>query len=90
MAGITNARPRGREQCSSRISPAVVIGSCVPLIKIPAQELLYLSVNCRLQGFNHHFLPPRGDSSFAFLAGDYTIEAYARILNRHAPVRLSR
>jgi len=39
--------------------------------------------------FNHHFLPPRGDSSFTFLAGDHTIEVYARILNRHAPVRLS-
>jgi hypothetical protein len=39
--------------------------------------------------FNHHFLPPRGDSSFAFLAGEHTIEVYARILNRHAPVRLS-
>jgi hypothetical protein len=39
--------------------------------------------------FNHHFLPPRGDSSFAFLAGEHTVEVYARILNRHAPVRLS-
>jgi hypothetical protein len=38
---------------------------------------------------NHHFLPPSGDSSFAFLAGEYTIEVYARILNRDAPVRLS-
>jgi hypothetical protein len=38
--------------------------------------------------FNHHFLPPRDDSSFAFLAGEYTIEVYARILN-DAPVRLS-
>lgn len=40
--------------------------------------------------FNHHFLPPMSDSSFAFLAGEYTIEAYAKILNRRAPVRLSR
>ena len=40
--------------------------------------------------FNHHFLPPKSDSSFGFLAGEYTIEAYARILNRRAPVRLSR
>lgn len=39
--------------------------------------------------FNHHFLPPKNASSFAFLAGEYTIEAYARILNRHAPVLLS-
>jgi hypothetical protein len=39
--------------------------------------------------FNHHFLPPRDASSFAFLAGEYTIEVYARILNRHAPVLLS-
>ncbi|MGA9528506.1 MAG: hypothetical protein WBS24_10355 [Terriglobales bacterium] len=38
---------------------------------------------------NHHFLPPKDDSSFAFLAGEYTIEVCARILNRHAPVRLS-
>jgi hypothetical protein len=40
--------------------------------------------------FNHHFLPQKCDSSFAFLAGEYTIEAYAKILNRRAPVRLSR
>jgi hypothetical protein len=39
--------------------------------------------------FNHHFLPPKNASSFAFLAGEYTIDAYARILNRHAPVLLS-
>ena len=39
--------------------------------------------------FNHHFLPPRDAPSFAFLAGEYTIEAYATILNRHAPMRLS-
>jgi hypothetical protein len=39
--------------------------------------------------FNHHFLPPKGESSFAFLAGEYTIESFARILNRRAPVRLS-
>jgi hypothetical protein len=39
--------------------------------------------------FNHHFLPPQGDSTFAFHAGEYTIESYARILNRRAPVRLS-
>jgi hypothetical protein len=39
--------------------------------------------------FNHHFLPPQGDSTFAFLAGEHTIEPYARILNRRAPVRLS-
>jgi hypothetical protein len=38
---------------------------------------------------NHHFLPPRDASSFAFLAGEYTIQAYARILNRRAPVLLS-
>jgi len=39
--------------------------------------------------FNHHFLPPKDASSFAFLAGEYTIDAYARILNRSAPVLLS-
>lgn len=39
--------------------------------------------------FNHHFLPPRESSSFAFLADEYTIAAYARILNRRAPLLLS-
>jgi hypothetical protein len=39
--------------------------------------------------FNHHFLPPKDASSFAFLAGEYVIDAYARILNRDAPVLLS-
>jgi hypothetical protein len=38
---------------------------------------------------NHHFLPPRSAMSFAFLAGAYTIQVYARILNRRAPVLLS-
>jgi hypothetical protein len=38
---------------------------------------------------NHHFLPPKDASSFAFMAGEYAIEAYARILNRKAPVLLS-
>jgi hypothetical protein len=38
---------------------------------------------------NHHFLPPKDDSSFAFLAGEYIIDVYARILNRNAPVLLS-
>jgi hypothetical protein len=40
--------------------------------------------------FNHHFLPPKGDSSFEFLAGEYAIEAHAKILNRRAPVRLAK
>lgn len=39
--------------------------------------------------FNHHFLPPKNASSFTFLAGEYTIDAYARILNRSSPVLLS-
>ena len=39
--------------------------------------------------FNHHFLPPKDASSFAFLAGEYAIDVYARILNRNAPVLLS-
>ena len=39
--------------------------------------------------FNHHFLPPRDVSSYAFLAGDYVIDVYARILNRNAPVHLA-
>jgi hypothetical protein len=39
--------------------------------------------------FNHHFLPPKDASSFAFLEGEYTIDVYARVLNRNAPVLLS-
>jgi hypothetical protein len=39
--------------------------------------------------FNHHFLPPRDLSSYEFLAGEYVIEVYARILNRKASVLLS-
>jgi|ERR1035441_5428818 hypothetical protein len=38
---------------------------------------------------NHHFLPPKDAPTFAFLAGEYTIDAYARILNRNAPMLLS-
>ncbi len=38
---------------------------------------------------NHHFLPSKDASSFAFLAGEYAIDSYARILNRNAPVLLS-
>jgi hypothetical protein len=38
--------------------------------------------------FNHHFLPPK-NASFSFLAGEQVIDAYARILNRKAPVLLS-
>jgi hypothetical protein len=38
---------------------------------------------------NHHFLPPKDVSTFAFIAGEYSIEAYARIINRNAPVLLS-
>jgi hypothetical protein len=38
---------------------------------------------------NHHFVQPKRDSSFEFLAGDYTIEGFARILNRRAQVKLS-
>lgn len=39
--------------------------------------------------FNHHFLPPKDASSFAFVEGEYAIDAYARILNRTSPVLLS-
>jgi hypothetical protein len=39
--------------------------------------------------FNHHFLPPKDVPSVAFLAGEYAIDIYARILNRHAPALLS-
>jgi len=38
---------------------------------------------------NHHFLPPKDAYAFAFVAGEYAIEAYARILNRKDPVLLS-
>jgi hypothetical protein len=38
--------------------------------------------------FNHYFLPPK-DAPFAFLAGEYLIRVYAKILNRSAPVILS-
>lgn len=38
---------------------------------------------------NHHFLPPKGVSTFTFSGGEYAIDAYARILNRRAPVLLS-
>lgn len=39
--------------------------------------------------FNHHFLPPQDASTFAFLAGDYSIEIHAKILNRTTPLLLS-
>lgn len=39
--------------------------------------------------FNHHFLPPKDASSFAFHVGEYAIDVYARILNRNSPVLLS-
>lgn len=38
---------------------------------------------------NHHLRPPKNHSSFTFPAGEYVIDAYARILNRGAPVLLS-
>jgi hypothetical protein len=39
--------------------------------------------------FNHHFMPPRDDAPFQFLAGDYVIEVYATVVNKQAPVLLS-
>jgi hypothetical protein len=39
--------------------------------------------------FNHHFQPPKNISSFAFVAGEYAIDAYAKILNRKKPLLLS-
>ena len=39
--------------------------------------------------FNHHFLPSKDAPSYEFLAGEYTIELYAAILNCRAPVLLS-
>jgi hypothetical protein len=38
---------------------------------------------------NHHFMPPKGENNFAFLAGEYAIEVYARIIMRSATVLLS-
>lgn len=38
---------------------------------------------------NHHFLPPKNESSFEFLAGEYAIDVYAKIVNRQAPMLLS-
>lgn len=38
--------------------------------------------------FNHYFLPPK-DASFRFLAGDYVIEVYGKLLSRHKTVVLS-
>lgn len=40
--------------------------------------------------FNHHFLLPRDAPFYAFIAGEYSIEVYATILNRRAPLSLSR
>jgi hypothetical protein len=40
--------------------------------------------------FNHHFLPSKEAPSYAFLAGEFTIELHAAILNRRAPVLLSK
>ena len=39
--------------------------------------------------FNHHFLPSKDAPCYVFLAGEYTIELHAAILNRRAPVLLS-
>lgn len=39
--------------------------------------------------FNHHFMPPKGTTPFAFLAGEYVIEVYARTVNQSAPVMVS-
>lgn len=38
---------------------------------------------------NHHFLPPKNENTFSFLAGEYVIEVYARIIKRSATVLLS-
>jgi hypothetical protein len=39
--------------------------------------------------FNHHFLPPKHDTAFQFLAGEYVIEVYASVVNRPTPILLS-
>jgi hypothetical protein len=40
--------------------------------------------------FNHHFLPPKDDTAFQFLAGEYIIEVYVNIVKRQTPVFPSR
>jgi hypothetical protein len=38
--------------------------------------------------FNRHFLPP-SKSSFEFLAGEYSIKVYARVVNKSRPIALA-
>lgn len=38
---------------------------------------------------NHHFLPSKDENSFAFVAGEYVIEVYGRIILASTPVLLS-
>lgn len=39
--------------------------------------------------FNHHFLPPKEETGFDFLPGEYAISIYARVVNRKKPLPLS-
>jgi len=39
--------------------------------------------------FNHHFLPASDEPEFGFIAGVYTVEVYATVLNRKRPTKLA-
>jgi hypothetical protein len=39
--------------------------------------------------FNHHFLPPKNDAAFQFLAGEYAVDVCTKVVNRQAPILLS-
>ncbi len=39
--------------------------------------------------YNHHFLPTSGEPEFGFIAGEYTVEVFATILNRKRSVKLA-
>ena len=38
--------------------------------------------------FNHHFLPPKDETSFRFLPGEYAVSIYARTVNSKKPLLL--
>lgn len=39
---------------------------------------------------NHHFLPPKDETAYEFLPGEYTVEVYASLVNNRTPLLLSR
>lgn len=38
--------------------------------------------------YNHHFLPPKDQTTFEFLSGDYYLEVFAKIVNQDSTLRL--